>query len=213
MNNCKCLYCGKEFHTKPSQILKGGGKYCSMLCRNENDKKTKRLDRVCLNCNEEFWIHVCRLTRNPNEGRFCSHKCSSHNEFNSNYKGRDSWIKKEPQPTPRGEKHWAWKGGRCNKSGYIYISKPEHPFCNGDGDIAEHRLVMEAKIGRYLTKNEIVHHINEIRDDNRPENLMIMTPSEHTKHHSAGRVWTGDREKQRQRVIELRKTRFWSSRK
>jgi hypothetical protein len=39
--------------------------------------------------------------------------------------------------------------------------------------ILEHRLVMERMIGRSLRPGEVVHHINEIRDDNRPENLEL----------------------------------------
>lgn len=48
----------------------------------------------------------------------------------------------------------------------------------------EHQLVMECLIGRHLNANECVHHINFIRDDNRKENLELMTISEHMSLHS-----------------------------
>lgn len=68
--------------------------------------------------------------------------------------------------------------------GYIRILKPDHPFHDNRGYVKEHRLVMEEYLGRYLTKDEIVHHINENPSDNRPENLQIMTRPEHVKHHT-----------------------------
>ena len=79
-----------------------------------------------------------------------------------------------------------WKGGvKHRKDGYIAIWMPKHPFANDDGYVMEHRLVMEKHIGRYLTKEEVVHHKNGIRDDNRIENLeLFANGGEHQRYHA-----------------------------
>lgn len=53
----------------------------------------------------------------------------------------------------------------------------------------EHRYVMEMHLGRKLTPAEEVHHINLKRDDNRLENLVLVSHDEHEKIH--GRVIPG----------------------
>jgi hypothetical protein len=63
--------------------------------------------------------------------------------------------------------------------GYIRIRMPKHPNCDRDGLIREHRYIIEQNIGRYLKTNEHVHHINGIRDDNRIENLQLLTQHQH----------------------------------
>lgn len=75
-------------------------------------------------------------------------------------------------------------GHTKNRSGYLYVYCPSHPYCSSDGYVMEHRLVMENSIGRYLEKDEVVHHINKNKKDNRIENLQLMTRSEHAKLHT-----------------------------
>jgi len=92
------------------------------------------------------------------------------------------WIEKRVQKM-RGKNNPNWKGGRkINHYGYILIHKPEHPYHNYDNYVFEHRLIMEQYLGRYLTKEERLHHINGITTDNRIENLILFSNnSEHFK--------------------------------
>jgi len=75
-----------------------------------------------------------------------------------------------------------WKGGKrpANNKGYIYIYSPNHPYKTKEGYIMEHRLVMEKELGRYLLSTEMVHHKNRKKDDNRIENLQLV--SSHKEH-------------------------------
>ncbi len=100
-------------------------------------------------------------------------------------KGYIPWNKGKKLPQYSGENSFSWKGGkRIDSKGYIRIYQPSHPFCNCDGYIFEHRLVIEKQIGHYLLPMEHCHHFNGIRDDNRPENLMAFTnKSAHHRFH------------------------------
>jgi hypothetical protein len=77
-----------------------------------------------------------------------------------------------------------WKGGRFyNTGGYVLVYAPTHPHANRSY-VFEHRLVMEAHLGRTLLLTEVVHHINGVHDDNRIENLMLFpSRAEHNNHH------------------------------
>jgi len=80
----------------------------------------------------------------------------------------------------RGENHVSWKGGQFkDSSGRVQV-------WTLDGYVYRYRLVIEEHLGRKLSRREIVHHINEIIDDDRIENLQVMSISEHMKLHNSG---------------------------
>lgn len=72
---------------------------------------------------------------------------------------------------------------KLRSDGYISVYFPNHPSASSDGYIMQHRLIMEKQLGRYLTKDEIVHHINFKRADNDINNLQLMNPKEHMSYH------------------------------
>jgi hypothetical protein len=69
--------------------------------------------------------------------------------------------------------------------GYMLVPYKEHPNCYCNGRYPFHRLVVENHIGRYLTPEEHVHHIDFDKQNNNKENLLICSNSEHQKIHAA----------------------------
>jgi len=84
----------------------------------------------------------------------------------------------------KGSNHPGWKGGTTNLGdGYTGIWKPEHPRSTKGGYVKEHRLVIENDIGRFLNTDELVHHINGGRKDNKLKNLYLCSFKDHEKAH------------------------------
>lgn len=154
----KCNYCSKTF----TDFRSNHRKFCSRVCSYNSFKRI--YNYKCQICNESFTSKV--KTR-----KFCSFKCAGKNASNKivNHRGN----------TNSGEKHHNWKGGgTINSHGYKEI-----PLGKANKKILEHRLVVEQSIGRKLSRLEHIHHINGDKLDNRIENLLILSPSEHSKLH------------------------------
>lgn len=100
-----------------------------------------------------------------------------------------------------------FNGGKyLDDKGYIRVLHPEHPN-NIKGYIYEHRLIVEKFLGRYLESWETVHHINEVKVDNRIDNLYLCTFAEHSAIHRAGKTVSLERRAAlREKIREKNKT-------
>lgn len=79
---------------------------------------------------------------------------------------------------PMRDRHGSWKGGRTtNSAGYVLrMVESDSPFscmCITNGYVMEHRLVMAEHLGRPLTADETVHHIDGNKQNNALENLQL----------------------------------------
>lgn len=134
-------------------------KKAGIQCRKNTDYPT--LDRV-----REAWIEIGKRGK----GRHMTEEQKA--KLSESKKGR------------RARDDYEFGGHEKKRTdGYIKVYVPDHPNCTSDGYVMKHILVVERMIGRHLTKDECVHHINHIRDDNRPENLKLMTKAEHMSMH------------------------------
>lgn len=75
---------------------------------------------------------------------------------------------------------------RKHHLGYVYCIAKGHPKADKSHQVLEHIIIMEMHIERFTTRDEHVHHLNGIRDDNRIENLQLLTASEHGRMISIG---------------------------
>jgi hypothetical protein len=128
---------------------------------------------VCQCCQKVFLKSPFHTRR-----KYCSRECA----------GKAAMDSPKSRIGKRGSKAIRWNGGRANRKGYIEVFCPDHPSLEGTTRqyVRRARLVMEDKLGRLLEPWEQVHHINGIKDDDRPDNLELWQVS-----HPAGVRVTG----------------------
>ena len=173
----RCLQCGKEFISR-----KRGRKFCSVGCclLYRTGKSTKpKLEVRCLICGKPFKIWPSRLGKR----KYCSKECRKI--------GRSEFC----QQMKLGYRNPRWKGSTEHRgrykgtAGYILINvnalegkerelalsmvpdSQKQSQYRQSRYIREHRLIIAKSIGRPLQSNEVVHHKNGVRNDNRLENL------------------------------------------
>lgn len=197
-----CEQCGVDFLVCP-QSAKRGARFCSLACASAH--RRHRVDLVCQTCGKTF--QRARSSIIPGRGIFCSHPCY--------------WVTARPKidySTKRAKKP-VYR--LCEQCGKEFTTLPNQVrrgfgrFCShkcfgdsirGDGFLSRgylcihqngktryiHRLVMEEHLGRPLRSDEVCHHINGVKTDNRPENLQVMTQSEHAALHGRTNRWARD---------------------
>jgi hypothetical protein len=112
---------------------------------------------ACLECGTEF---KPRVRRGEPVTRYCGRKCSN-------------------RVTARNRASTTYR--RLTTRGYVEVWMPDHPMAQKSGYLMEHRLVMSEHLGRLLDPSEVVHHKNEVKTDNRTENLDLLAKVTHDR--------------------------------
>lgn len=153
-----CEWCRREY--RPWGKERDSSRWCSRDCQ-AAFHESRRTYRSCEYCGKRFSIKPSQLHNIT--GRWCSRPCST-----------AATMKR-----PTGRMHNG-KPAVFDRQGYVRVFQPDAPGAAPGGWIQEHRYIAQVELGRPLVAGEHVHHINGKKDDNRPENLQVMTHGEHS---------------------------------
>jgi ribosomal protein L37E len=133
--------------------------------------ENRKPNTTCQRCGKPIYRRPSLLAKLATVA--CSHSCSNKLREHPHLYTPEAIAKRSAKMM--GENNPSWRGGRYvepNK-GYVMVRMPNHPRARHNGYVLEHILVAEQMLGRSLTSEEEVHHINHDRSDNRQENLKI----------------------------------------
>jgi endogenous inhibitor of DNA gyrase (YacG/DUF329 family) len=156
-----CERCGTEFWVMKSG--EGRRRFCSRACNAANQTKPP-IVKVCVVCGKEMALKPSQAEFRGQERFYCSRECMG--------------LGKTKRPLGRLVNG---KPARLDDDGYVWVWAPHHPESGRyKGWMAEHRIVAEQHLGRPLTRKDEVHHVNRVKDDNRPENLQVLDGITHS---------------------------------
>lgn len=150
-----CEGCGAEFYRRPGDQA---ARFHSKACRTSFESK-QRVTLFCEGCGNSFEVIKAVADRGR---KYHDNKCRYLAQITNRVPGQ--WHNDKPK--------------RYEQNGYVLIWEPDRPVTY-HGWVFEHRYVMEEHLGRFLTREEEVDHINEVKTDNRLENLRVLSRSGH----------------------------------
>ena len=183
-----CLECKREYALPVCRLSRLA--LCSSSCRSiwHEKKKTEALRhrlRHCVICGIPFFPRAMQIQQGV--GRFCSQSCRNKGLIGAKQhpdtiaKRLAAWRANGHKKILGGPLNGHYRGGSVSSHGYRLHS-------NGHGvQRAEHRSVMDNLAGRQLGHDELVHHQNGNKLDNRPDNLMIVSRAQHALLHAGKR--------------------------
>lgn len=137
--------------------------------------RTPNETRACQKCGELY--HPWKIN---SKSKYCSRACSPKGRQPTREDCKCEQCGVIFRPTNNARQKFCSRdcykksGGRTiTIDGYARVYVQNHPLAYKSGQYPEHRLVMEKHLGRYLEKDETVHHINGNKLDNRIENLQL----------------------------------------
>lgn len=187
MQTVTCECCGKDFLCERQRINEHKHLFCSVECFSKFRKSLTEPNCICPVCGSPFHVKPYHLKKYKNH--YCSKEC--HRIAKQEYMKGD----KNHQYGLKGSLNDSWKSDeRISYYGYRLIRNLEHPFKNCDGFVFEHRLIAERYLlndynsveiegKKYLKPEYDVHHIDFNKLNNSPDNLVVLTRSEHQKLH------------------------------
>ncbi len=183
-----CENCGAIREARYKSHVK---RFCSHKCANEfrwKNTPKKRTRLICQNCGTAFDV-VCGDARlKTGSVKYCSKKCSGEahktgSVIRCEQCGKEFYSTRHRFCSPECVYQFRSENSPqklYRENGYVVMHIRGY---NKKGNAKQHRVVMEEYLGRKLSDDEVVHHINGDKTDNRIENLQVMTRSAHSLLH------------------------------